>query len=142
MGKDRTRRGNPRYIAQEAYERTTSTIRSYPDDSRELTVRMFYIYNGSAPPPDGMPRGTQTSDPVAGKYAKLTSPRVMELKRRVEAFELAWNNLGSEEKKVIGERFWEQLPYRKMTCHYSEREAKRIVSEFILALAYNLGEID
>lgn len=136
------RRRYPKYIDKGAYERTVSVIVDYPNIVDEYERRREYILDASPAPPDGLPRGNETSNPTLQKSEQLTSFCMLEMERKINAFHKAWGLLENNQRIIIEERYWKGKRLEDIDCYWSIRTIKRIIKRFIFNLAFYLGEID
>ncbi len=108
----------PKYIRREVWKRITSVIKDYRQLKAEYTV---------------------LSDRTENNY---TLTRENELKRKLSAFETAYNSADEETKEIVRQHFWERRIYRDIPLPVSESTMKRYVRKFVLDVGRNLGEID
>lgn len=62
-------KNNPYYLPRDTYKLTLSFIRSYP----QLKEQLDDVIAESPAPPDGLPKGSSTSDPTAQRAARFLS---------------------------------------------------------------------
>lgn len=89
---------------------------------------------------------TKPQSVTEAKALKLNNAYYKCLKHKISAIERAYNQLNSDERKVIENRYWKnsksKIPYTNIIdVAYSERSMKRIVSKVITLVGYYLGEI-
>lgn len=117
------------------YEQYISMIMASPQSSQPLAAGVNISEDYSKP-----------QSVTEAKALKMTSSRAERMKREIEAIELAYKNLRTEEQKVMEARFWSDqrrnVPYTQIKgAAYSERQMKRIVKKIILQVGVYLGEI-
>ncbi|MBR1701929.1 MAG: hypothetical protein IJ716_08235 [Lachnospiraceae bacterium] len=124
-------------------------IRRYPAKKREYEEYISDVMGAAFVSNHDTNDGDDYTKPrseTEAKALKLTSVYAEKLKKEIEAVEYAYNNLSSEEKKVMRERYWtiryRNKPYTKMiNCNYSERQMHRIIKKIITQVGRHIGEI-
>lgn len=124
-------------------------IRRYPDKKREYDQYISEIMASSPVAGVSVAESVDYSKPQSvteAKALKMTSRYAERLKKEIEAVEIVYNNLRSEEQKVMEVRFWSDrrrnIPYVKMdNVGYSERQMKRIIYKIINQVGRYIGEI-
>ncbi len=124
-------------------------IRRYPESKKEYEDYIDKIMTASSAPAAGIKYSKDDCKPQSvteAKALKMTSARAETLKKQIEAVKLVYDNLNSEEKKVMEKRFWSDqrrnIPYTKIKdVGYSERQMRRIVKKVIIKVGVYLGEI-
>lgn len=124
-------------------------IRRYPAIKKQYGEYIDQVMTSSPAPAAGLQYSEDYCRPQSvteAKALKMTSPRAETLKKQIEAVELVYNNLNTEEKKLMEKRFWSDqrrnIPYTKIKgVDYSERQMKRIIKRIILKVGVYLGEI-
>lgn len=124
-------------------------IRRYPTAKKEYEEYIDRVMTSSSAPAAGVTYSKDYCKPQSvteAKALKMTSTRAEMLKKQIEAVELVYANLNSEEKKLMEKRFWtdqsRNIPYTKIKdVGYSERQMKRIVKRIIASVGVYIGEI-
>lgn len=106
----------PKYIPNEVWKRITSVIRDYNRLKAEY-------------------------DKLTADETRTISVRENELRRKLAAFEKAFNSVDDERRELIKQRFWKRRIYRDIFVPISERTMQRYVREFVVEVGRNLGEI-
>ena len=136
-------------IEKEAWKIVELIIRRYPDKKKEYEQ---YIAEIMASSKRGGTMITESEDytkpqsVTEAKALKMNSAYADRLKKQIEAVEFVYNNLRTEEQKVMRLRFWSDrrrnIPYLQMKdTSYSERQMRRIVYKIIVQVGKYLGEI-
>lgn len=118
---------------------------AYHDNLRMVALRKEEILEGSPAPPDGMPRGSEISNPTESKALKLmTSRAVFCVERRLEAIKKVLDRYDGDPtmKKLIELNYFkrELTPIGIMKeLHISRRTFYRRRRELLERLAYELG---
>jgi RinA family phage transcriptional activator len=109
------------------------------------------ILNRSPAPPDGMPRGTEVSNPTLSKIVKrdqlLTCRRTNQMHRTTYAISRVLIQLPSEKTKLVELKYW-QHPRQytdigiAMYLHISERALYNWIDDILTAIAIELGYIN
>lgn len=110
-----------KYIKPEEWKRIVSVIKDY----QRLKAEYCSLTNNAS---------RVCSEEVSD--IKLT-----ELKRKIMAFETAYEAADKETKELVGQRFWKKRKYRDVMLPMSESTMKRYVRRFIVEVGKNLGEI-
>lgn len=120
-------------------------IRDYHQTMIELESMRDDVLNESPPPSDGMPRGTETSDPTFNRTMKLiTCKRINQMHRVTHAIgNIVWS-LPPDKLKLIKLKYWtkpQQLTdvgvAMKLNCHPNTYYLWR--NEICRAIARELG---
>ncbi len=136
-------------IEKESWRIIEMVIRRYPDKKREYDQYISEIMASSLAAGISVAESVDYSKPQSvteAKALKMTSRYAERLKKEIEAVEIVYNNLRSEEQKVMEVRFWSDrrrnIPYVKMdNVGYSERQMKRIIYKIINQVGRYIGEI-
>lgn len=122
-----------------------SELRGYHDTMKELEEARGDVLNESPLPPDGMPRGTETSDPTFNKVMKLnTCARINYMCRITYAIGNVIWALPPEKLELVRLKYWTK-PQRltdvgiamKLNCHPNTFYLWR--AEICKAIAKGLG---
>ena len=136
-------------IEKESWKIIELIIRRYPDKKREYER---YISEIMAASPAAGIRATELDDyskpqsVTEAKALKMHSVYADKIKKEIEAVELVYNNLKSEEQKLMKIRYWtdrnRNIPYLQIEgVRYSERQMKRIVYKIIQKVGKYIGEL-
>lgn len=136
-------------IERESWKIIELIIRRYPYKKKEYEEYISEIMASSPATGAGITESEDYSKPQSvteAKALKMTSVYAERLKKQIEAVEFVYNNLKTEEQKVMRIRFWtdrrRNIPYLQMkSVSYSERQMKRIVYKIIVQVGKYLGEI-
>ena len=118
---------------------------AYHDNIREAALRREEIIEASPAPPDGMPRGSDTSNPTESKALRLmTSRAVFCVERRLEAITRVLDRYEDDRdmKKLIELNYFkrELTPTGIMRkLHISRRTFYRRRRELLEGIAFELG---
>lgn len=118
---------------------------AYHDNLKEVALRKEEILEGSPDPPDGMPRGSETSNPTESKAIRLmTSRAVLCVEKRLESIKKVLNIYESDPvmKKFINLYYFkrELTPIGIMKeLHISRRTFYRRRRELLERIAVELG---
>ncbi len=123
-------------------------LRDYHRTKTELEELRDNLLNLSSGPPDGMPRGTETSDPTYRGAARLmTNRRIKYMERLVMGIELAIGELDEEKVRLVELKYW-QRPRQltdmgiAMELNIGKRTLYRWTDEVLEAIGIELGWID
>lgn len=84
-------------------------IRDYHRTRKALAELREDMLNTSPAPPDGMPRGTDTSDPTYNRTQKLLTCRQVQYYSRVlSAISVVLDNLPPEKYRLVELTYWTQ----------------------------------
>ena len=139
-----------RLIDKRAWRVIEITIMRYPVNKRKLEEALEDIILTKGSTIGKTNYDTEYSKPqsvVESKALKLNKPYYLNLKRKVEAVEKAYNSLRPEEQMVIKTRFWthsdRKTPYERMlNTNYSVRQMQNIVQKTFYQIGLYLGEIE
>lgn len=107
----------PTYIRREVWKRITSVIRDYKPLKAEY-------------------------EDLQRKPTNSSTVRMNELKRKITAFERAYEKADREVQELVRQRFWQQRIYRDILMPMSESTMKRYIRKFVLDVGRNLGEVE
>lgn len=133
-------------IPRDSWDIIQKIIRRYPEQKSEYDAAIEEMMDGT-PHGDGQPGGNLPGNPVECLVMAMNSPRMMRMKREIEAVKRVYEALNEDHKKVIRVRFWsnryKNMPYLWMERCVSYREAqlRRICGKFIKNVGMELGEI-
>lgn len=139
------KRENKLDFYQKAY--ITNELYHYWDNKKIIKELEEEIYEASPLPPDGQPRGNETSNPTESKAIKLTQEkstrRVLLLYRNIDAIERARNRLSLNELQVADLIFKEGKTqiYCQMNNYISKDQYYDTRNKLIYLVAQELGEI-
>lgn len=130
----------PRHIKK----KIENELYQYWDNKRELEEMQQDIIDSSPEPPDGQPKGNNTSNTTEQKAIKLrTSRTILILTRRLEYIEKAIKRLNEDEKKVF-EIIFKERHNQKMAETYkyiSSDTYYNVYRKIIYYTAVEFGEI-
>lgn len=118
---------------------------AFHDNIREVALRKEEILEGSPAPPDGMPRGSGTSNPTESKAMRLmTSRAVLCVERRLDVIKKVLDRYQNDldMKKFIELNYFkrELTPIGIMReLHISKRTFYRRRRELLEHLAFEMG---
>lgn len=122
-------------------------IRRYPENKKLYEEEIADLIHRT-PENDGMPHGSNTSNPTEELAIKIAeNTRLSRMKREIEAVEEVYSELRQEYQKVIRVRFWtnryNNKTYMDMEpkTNFRERQMQRIVTGFVYKVGKKLGEI-
>ena len=82
-------------------------LRGYHETMLELAQLRDEIAGESAPPPDGMPKGSETSDPTWNKTMKIiTCRRLNQMHRTIYSIGRVIQSLPPDKQKLIQLKYW------------------------------------
>lgn len=123
-------------------------IRRYPEEKEEYENKIEDILGGGHTGQDGQPHGNLPGNPTERAALELNNPRMLRIKREIDAVETVYNALSQDHQKVIRVRFWSNryrnMPYLWMErcVSYKEAQMKRITGKFVKNVGIQLGEIE
>ena len=123
-------------------------LRDYHHNKAELDEIRDDMLNESAGPPDGLPRGTATSNPTQTRAFKLmTSRRMRYMTGIVQGIGRVLSELEEDKMRLVELKYW-QRP-RQLTdagiatkLHIDKRTVYRWTHGICLAIAIELGLVD
>lgn len=123
-------------------------LRSYKEMYKEYEELRQDILNESPLPPDGMPRGGETSDPTHGKVVRLMSnPRLRNMEVTIRAISNVMACLPPEKVRLIELKYWARPQILtdegiaiELNCGVATvyRWTNRVIED----VAYELGYVD
>ena len=135
-------------LKKDSWRIIETVLLRYPEKKREYEEYLSDIMSNTG---SGIICGEREADyskpqsVTEAKALKMTSVYYNRLKNEINAVEFVYNNLRTEEQKIIRMRYWtgrKPVPYLKLEeCSYSERQMKRIVYKTIIQIGKYIGEI-
>ena len=91
-------------IPRDSWDIIQKIIRRYPEQKSEYDAAIEEMMDGT-PHGDGQPGGNLPGNPVECLVMAMNSPRMMRMKREIEAVKRVYEALNEDHKKVIRVRF-------------------------------------
>ncbi len=131
-------------VSRHIKKKIENELYQYWDNKRELEEMQQDIIDSSPEPPDGQPKGNNTSNTTEQKAIKLrTSRTILILTRRLEYIEKAIKRLNEDEKKVF-EIIFKERHNQKMAETYkyiSKDSYYNTYNKIIYFTAVEFGDI-
>lgn len=130
-------------IPKEIYKYIEYELYHYTDYKQELMLERERILESSPGPPDGMPRGSATSDSTQNKALKRTAgTAVLSLERRINAVDRTLNTLTDTHRQLFKKVYGDAREDVYRMCdelHVSRETFYRYKKHIVLRVGYELG---